>query len=525
MKFDVSVSNCNTAEYLLADKPAECIALRTLQGDFTYGSLQDASVEFSRMLIRSGLEKGDRVLLLSCNSFHWVAAYLGTLLAGMVCVPLPGSTAAKELLWIVSETEAKIAFVENRIRLRHQPFLTRAGVGVLYEAAPQARDYFSGMIGKDFQGRDYLQQVASPDLAALMYTSGSTGTPRGVMVSHGNIVANTESIIAALDLQKTDRIMVVLPFHYCFGASLLHTYLKVGATLVLDTRFAYPETVLQRMRETECTAFAGVPSHYQILLRNSSLARGKFPHLRALFQAGGHLAPTFLSELKDAVPGARIVVMYGQTEATARLSWLPSEMLATHPGSIGKAIPGVTLRVLDESGAEVSVGGVGEIVAEGPNIAQGYWRSVEETEKSFRNGRLYTGDLATVDGEGFLYIVDRFRNFVKCGGKRVSIRLIEDRLLECRELLEVAVVGVPDDILGEAIRAFVVPRFFDGDGFEDRLRSFCKKELESSLHPRDIIVVRQLPKSSSGKVLRAQLKSVSAEQDRNDSERTLVKVL
>lgn len=523
MKDVLSVSEWNTAEYLLSEKPADRTALRTLQGDYTYGSLQRASAEFCEILSQTGLKPGDRVLLLSANSFHWVAAYLGILRAGMVVVPLPGSMAAQELRWIAYETEAAAAFVERRLQPRHQAVLAGVGIKAFHEAGPGARTYFAGMGGRESVAAYHYQWVASADLAALMYTSGSTGTPRGVMVSHGNIIANTDSIVESLALQETDRMMVVLPFHYCFGASLLHTYLRVGATLVLDSRFAYPETILQRMQETECTAFAGVPSHYQILLRNTSLGKWQLPHMRSLYQAGGHLAPTFLSELQAALPSARIVVMYGQTEATARLSVLPPEMLATHPGSIGRAIPGVRLRVLDDADREVPAGEVGEIVAEGENITQGYWRDPEETAKSFRNGCLYTGDLATVDEDGFLYIVDRSRNFIKCGGTRISIRLIEDRLLEYQELLEVAVVGVPDDILGEAIRAYIVPRCFE-DGVADRMRAYCKKEMPLLFHPRDIVVVQALPKNSSGKLLRAQLRDIQANQERCDLVNGLAKV-
>ena len=191
-------------------------------------------------------------------------------------------------------------------------------------------------------------QVGSGDLAALMFTSGSTGQPRGVMVLHANIMANTQSIIQYLSLTADDRIMVVLPFHYCFGTSLLHTHLKVGATLVIDHRFLYPEGELQRMADTECTGLAGVPSHFQILLRRSSLKRRSFPHLRYVQQAGGYLAPVFIRELRKALPQTQVFIMYGQTEATARLSYLPPEFLDHKIGSIGKGIPGVRLQVLNE---------------------------------------------------------------------------------------------------------------------------------------------------------------------------------
>jgi len=341
-----------------------------------------------------------------------------------------------------------------------------------------------------------------------MFTSGSTGRPRGVMVSHANIMANTESILQYLDLTENDRIMAVLPFHYCFGTSLLHTHLRVGASLVIGSNFVYPEVVLQRMLDAECTGFAGVPSHFQLLLRNSSLRKKRFPHLRYVQQAGGHLAPAYLRELQEALPHTRIFVMYGQTEGTSRLSYLPPDLLEKKLGSIGKGIPGVRLRVLNESGGEVSQGEVGEIVAEGENVAQGYWRVPAESAVSFRNGMLYTGDHATVDHEGFIYIVGRAKDFVKCGGKRVSCRQLEEQLLEFEGLLEAAVVGMPDDILGEAVKAFIVPRTSDSKGLAARILRFCKERLPPQLVPREIVVLDALPKNTAGKVLKQDLRSL-----------------
>ena len=498
----------NTADFLLAGKPPDRVALRLLDGDFTYGDLSDASSEFASRLVNNGAAQGDRVIMLSGNSFHWVAAYLGILRAGMVCVPLPGTLSAQDLAYMVVHTEARLAFVQNQIAMKHAPTLAQFGVTMFRESENRASCYFEGTVSVKPQSPTVFPEVASSDLAALMFTSGSTGTPRGVMVSHRNIMANTNSIIEALSLQENDRMMVVLPFHYCFGTSLLHTYLRVGAMLVIDPRFMYPEVVVQQIQETECTSFAGVPSHYQILLRNSSLTKRSFPRLHSLLQPGVHLAVSLLQELQRTLPQTRIFVMYGQTEATARLSCLPPEALASKLGSIGKAIPGVTLHVITESGCDAAPGEIGEIVAEGDNITRGYWRAPEETANTFRDGRLYTGDLAKVDEDGFLYVVDRAKEFIKCGGIRTSCRQIEDSLLEYADLLEVAVVGVPDDVLGEAVRAFVVPRSSERDRFEERLRQFCKAKLARSFYPRDVVVVNTLPKNSSGKVLRAQLKNV-----------------
>jgi len=198
--------------------------------------------------------------------------------------------------------------------------------------------------------------------------------------------------------------------------------------------------------------------------------------------------------------------MYGQTEATARLSYLPPEFLDTKVGSIGRGIPGVRLRVLTESGEEVRPGDVGEIVAEGANVSRGYWCDPDETARTFRCGKLYTGDLATVDSEGFIYIVDRIKDFLKCGGQRVSCRQLEEQLLECDDLLEAAVVGVPDDVLGEAVKAFVVAREPALGGLRERLLVSCKKRMPPQLVPRDVVVLESLPKNGAGKVLKQSLR-------------------
>jgi acyl-CoA synthetase (AMP-forming)/AMP-acid ligase II len=198
--------------------------------------------------------------------------------------------------------------------------------------------------------------------------------------------------------------------------------------------------------------------------------------------------------------------MYGQTEATARLSCLPPERLDDKPGSIGKGIPGVRLRVINGAGHDVAPGETGEITAEGDNIARGYWGQSEESSKTFRNGRLYTGDLATVDEDGFIYIVGREGDFLKCRGERVSCHALESRLLELDDLHEAAVIGVPDDVLGEAVQVFVVPRSADTVDLADRVRAFCKRRMPSHLVPREIVVLPELPKSSAGKVLKQQLR-------------------
>jgi len=505
----------NVCDYLLEAKPGSRPALLTLAGEYTYGELRSAASSVAAFLLASGGKKGDRVLLLAESSFFWVASYLGIIRAGMVCVPLPAASAMNDLQYVLATTRPAFAFVESKIhaRLSNSPdWHGWNGIQVISDA-PATGSLGVRITLQDLQHQyppDSVLPISLPtagddDLAVLMFTSGSTGKPRGVMVSHRNIIANTNSIIEYLSLTSSDRIMAVLPFHYCFGTSLLHTHLKVGGSIVVEPRFMYPQVVLQRMKDTACTGFAGVPSHFQILLRRSNLANIDFPSLRYVQQAGGQLPPPFIQELRKALPGKQIFVMYGQTEATARLSYLSPELLEKKLGSVGRGIPGVNLSVLDENGNPVRPGETGEIVAEGKNVCQGYWH--EDDPGCFRNGKLYTGDLATIDEDGFIYILDRARDFLKCGGQRVSARQLENVLLEHKELLEAAVIGVPDEVLGEAALAYVVLRDPKSNLAVSELDAHCRRKLPPKFVPKDFVFLRSLPKNSAGKVLKSVLKN------------------
>lgn len=499
----------NIAHYLISGKEPGRTALNFLQSTVSYGELAAHAGQIAAYLVRCGAGQGDRVLLVGDNSLFWTACYLGTLQAGLVTVPVPANSLAGDLASILRTTGAKIVCAQTSMVTAHPAIFSGTHLVTDLDAFPVANALSQQSFLRLHTHLSPLTSYAAVgrnELAALMFTSGSTGRPHGVMMTHSNIVANTESIISYLSLSAQDRMMAVLPFHYCFGASLLHTHLRVGGEIVVDNRFMYPEAVLRRMIETKCTGFAGVPSHFQILLRNSSFKRKKFPDLRHVQQAGGHLAPTFVRELNESLPNTKIYVMYGQTEATARLSYLHPDVLETKPGSIGKGMPGVKLRVLDEQGRDVRPGEVGEIVAEGANVAMGYWQEPKESAAVFRNGSLYTGDLARVDEDGFIYIVDRAKDFLKCRGEKVSCRQIEEALLECDELVETAVIGIPDEVLGEAVKAFAVPLNKNIDGLEDRVASFCRARLPLHHVPKQIVVLPSLPKNSAGKVMKAALR-------------------
>jgi long-chain acyl-CoA synthetase len=304
--------------------------------------------------------------------------------------------------------------------------------------------------------------------------------------------------------------MAILQFYYCFGTSLLHTHLRAGGSLVLSNNFVYPETVLDLMEATECTGFAGVPSTYQTLLRNSTFPKRKIKSLRKMQQAGGKLQPVLIQELIAAVPNGEVFVMYGQTEATARLSYLPPTMLGTKLTSIGRGIPGVTLRVMNEEGVPVKPDEVGEIYAWGDNISPGYLDEPEASAQKFVDGVLHTGDLATVDEDGFIYIVDRKADFIKTYGYRVSSQQIENCIVELPAVVTAAVIGEPDLVRGEAIKAFVVLRA-GAQLTADDILAHCACHLANYMTPKDVVFIDQLPINAHGKIMKTELRKMVTE--------------
>jgi acyl-CoA synthetase (AMP-forming)/AMP-acid ligase II len=496
----------NVAEYLLSAGRDDDAAIIARSGATSYAELRTLVARVADALSLAGARAGDRVGLLAENSPYWVACYLAILRLGAVATPFPARLGGEKLRQLSALTDCRVLCLDA-LRLRqHGGELPPGSVVVTDDDTETLRlpEHVRALpLASSTTEAPDDAQLAPDDLASLMFTSGSTGEPNAVKVSHRNIVANTDSIIEYLGLRQDDRMLVLLPFDYCFGLSLLHTHLRVGGSVVLNNASHLAEDALDDLERFGCTGLAGVPAIYQHLLRRSSLKRRAFPALRHAQQAGGTLAPTLIEELRAAVPNARVFVMYGQTEATARLSYLPPERLDDKLGSIGRGIPGVTLEALDPAGAPVAPGEVGEIVASGENIALGYWVA-DPAKESFRAGKLYTGDLARVDDDGYFYITGRLSEFIKPSGHRISAKEIEDALIELPDVVEVAVVGVPDPIFGEAAKAYVVAREGSDLG-EKALVEHGKRRLPPYAVPRAIEFVSELPKNAHHKVIKRAL--------------------
>jgi long-chain acyl-CoA synthetase len=487
----------NTCDFLLARaRPGDVAIVEVANRSFTYRQLHEAVAALAAELAGAGLPAGSRVGLVGPNSFFWVASYLAVLKLGHVAVPLSERNGSAELRRRVDQVGCAAAFLDRRVPgdvaavLAAVPVITDEALRALPGVPPPSR------------GCDPHAD------AVLMFTSGTTAQPKVVRVTHANIQANTESICGFLELRSTDRILVVLPFSYCYGASLLHTHLREGASLVLSDSVAFPQTVVDLIETHGCTELAGVPSSYQLLLRASTFASRPLPSLRLLQQAGGKMAPEIIERLLAAQPSARLYVMYGQTEATARLAYVPPDRLPQKLGSIGTAIPGVELCVLDEEGRPVGPGQRGEIYARGPSISPGYLDDPEGTAEKFTPLGLRTGDVAVIDADGFLSVVDRMDDFIKSWGHRISSHEIEECALQLRGLDAAAAVGVADLEAGEAITLFVTPASSASVTAHDVIEH-CRRHLPRHKVPKRVVLVESMPLNTHGKVAKRRLRDLA----------------
>ena len=502
----------------------------------TYRQVNDAADGMAAFLNGRNVGLGDRVVLLMENSYEYIVAYYGILKAGAVAVPLSTDLKPDGLNPLLAELEPTAVISSTRFERLLQASdlsLPRLNTLIIHNPKLDWSNKFTNVfpfktsidpagynrhkipaqdqagcisrqpstVNRQPTNNKQNQPTNKTNLANIIYTSGSTGKPKGVMLTHGNIVANVNAICNYLQLTDDDIQMVVLPFFYVMGKSLLNTMVAVGGTLVINNKFAFPATVINQMIEEKVTLFSGVPSTYAYLLHRSPLksSADQLTCLRMVTQAGGHMARSLKKSLRAALPDhTRICVMYGATEASARLTWLNPECFDKKMDSIGRAIPGVTIRVMNDKGEELPHGQKGEIVASGPNIMQGYWRDADATTAVLDQNGYHTGDLGWQDEDGFICLDGRKDNLLKVGGHRINPQDVEDALLATQLAVEASVVGIPDALLGNRMIALVVP--LNGDADAEAIMASCATLLPRYKLPGDIKLVRSLPKNANGKV-------------------------
>ena len=354
------------------------------------------------------------------------------------------------------------------------------------------------------------ERAIEKDLAAILYTSGSTGKPKGVMLSHANVVAGSRIVSTYLEITETERILAVLPFSFDAGMNQLMTAFEKGGTLVL-INFIFAREIVNVLLKEHVTGLAGVPTLWSLLAQpNSTLNKLPLPHLRYITNTGGAMPQSVLGTLRQILPETKVFLMYGLTEAF-RSTYLPPEELDRRPTSMGKAIPDTEILVLNERGELCKPGEPGELVHRGPTVSLGYWNRPEDTAPVLRPNPLlppemgdcekvcYSGDIVKMDEDGFLYFIGRRDTMIKSSGFRISPTEVEEVLFQTGKLRGAAVIGIPDEVLGQVIKAFVVPR--DGEVLNaDALLELCAEKMPRFMLPKSVEVLGDLPKTSSGKV-------------------------
>jgi long-chain acyl-CoA synthetase len=489
------------------DHPAIC----TNQGRVSYAHFERFAAALADGFRRSGVCTGDRIAMALPNSAEAAIAIYGILRAGAVLVPLNPSIKTEKLSRVLADCEATV-LVCGSAMLTTAREASRKVPNLRVVVAEGPTDFTYGTTVPSSlltHGADQGGHVTEVDLAAIIYTSGSTGAPKGVMLTHRNMTFAVSSIASYLELNEDDRIISVLPLSFDYGLYQIFLAVSVGATLFLEPGIRYPGTLMSLMTQHRVTGLPGVPTLFQGLLGLPGVGDHRWPDLRFVTSTGAILPRSTSSALRRVFPHARLYSMYGLTECK-RATFLPPDELEKRPDSVGIPIPGTEAWVENARGLRCKPEEIGELMVRGPHVMQGYWNDPAGTASRLRPGRwawertLATGDLFRCDDEGFLYFVGRKDEIIKSRGMKVAPREIEDVLLSAPGVLEAAVVGVDDAILGQAVYAHVTPQ--EGQTLEERLlRRHCAERLEDYLVPKKIIVHKLLPRTANGKVDRRAL--------------------
>ena len=500
-----------------ASRFADKVALVDGARRSTYAQVDQLVNRFANLLRSRGLSRGERVVVYCDNSLEAVVAIFGTLRAGGVFSPVNPTTKVDKLAFILNNCRAAVIVTQYKLldvvreAMAHSPtvktcVVTDAGeidggenIVSMPTAMPAAATTVPCEPGIDI------------DLAMVIYTSGSTGFPKGVMMTHQNIVYAADSITTYLGNTPDDIILCVLPISFDYGLYQVLMTFRIGMTLILEKSFTFPQVVLKKLTDEKVTGFPVVPTIAAILLQLQNIKPGMFPYLRYITNTAAALPPAHIQRLCELFPNTKIFSMYGLTECK-RCTYLSPDQLKNRAGSVGKAIPNSEAWVVNEQDQRCKAGEVGELVIRGGHVMKGYWENPEATDRVLKPGPLpwekvlYTGDLFRTDEEGYLYFVGRKDDIIKTRGEKVAPKEVENVLYMLDGIKEAAVIGVPDVILGAAIKAVVV--LASGAKLSDKeIIRHCAGHLEDFMVPRVVEFRTELPKTASGKIRRSEVQA------------------
>ena len=469
----------------------------------TYAELDKLVDCASSGLCGAGIRKGDRVALILGNCPEFVIAYYGILRAGAVVVPINPAYTSGEISYILSNSQAQAVITHSSLESTMTPLREKLEQlkMVIYTESIDSEWTWEHLI-QVTEGIFESTSIDKDDLAVILYTSGTTGKPKGAMLSHRNLASNAAAMSQLAEFTEEDRIIAVLPMFHVFSiATCINIPIASGAAIVIVPKFS-PTDVINSIRREKATIFAGVPTMFSFLLQVLGATAKDFSSIRACFSGGASIPVELLHrfEEKFQVP---VLEGYGLSETAPVTAFNPLRG-TRKPGSVGIEIPEVKNKVVDPNGMEVPRGEIGELIVKGPNVMMGYLGMPEATSSALKDGWFYTGDLARMDEEGYIYIVDRKKDMILVGGYNVFPREVEEVLYQHPAIVETAVIGMPDKEYGEIVMAFVVTN--DEDITMDDILYFCQDKLAKYKLPKQVEFMKELPKNSTGKILKRALR-------------------
>ena len=475
----------------------------------SFAELDRRSTSVAQFLMAEGVATGDRVGILSGHDAHALVLFWGILKASAVVVWLNEQIAVDSLCAVIREAEPVMVFVKGEKLLQD---LEDRGNGLtrlvrLSEQAISAPK--AGSVGA------LLPEGNAEDLAAIVYTSGSSGTPKGVCLSHENLLAVVNSVIAHMPISSADSYLMVVPIHYIHGMMQLLVHAIAGATVHFADSFVFPRKIVDLLRTTGASGFSGVPYHFNALVRRGGFLDAQLPDLKWLTVTGGKLPREQIAEIQRAMPDVAFHIAYGQTECAPRATALQPDRVRRKPDSVGAAIPGVDVLLFSDDGCEVARGEVGEVVVQGPNVMQGYWRDPAGTAQVLDSqGRLHTGDLGRFDEEGDLFLVGRKSAMIKSAGERIVPEELEKVLTGHPAVADAVVVGVDDSLYGQRVVAHILLSQEYHEADKERtiaeVRDHCLTQLPFVRAPREYHCWKEFPKKANGKTDRTLLQTMAA---------------
>lgn len=479
----------------------------------SYAEFDGAVTRFASGLKQLGVKKGDHIALLLGNSPHFVISLYGAMRLGATVIPINPIYTPDEIGYILNNGDVKVIVALDLLlplAEKMEALLPQVESYIICESNPlnkvdvsanEKMKSFSDVISSGNLAFDE-PELFEDDVAVILYTSGTTGRPKGAMLTHKNLYSNARDIGEYLKMNHLDKVMTVLPMFHVFSLTVVvNAPLISGSTIIIVPKFS-PKEIFRLAKKYGVTVFAGVPTMYNFLHQYPDGDPNDFSTFRLCISGGSSLPVALLKNFEKKF-NVLISEGYGLSEASPVTCFNPLDR-PRKPGSIGTSILNVENKIVNELGEELPEGQVGELVVRGPNVMKGYYKMPEETAAAIRDGWLYTGDLARVDGEGYFYIVDRKKDMVIVGGFNVYPREVEEVLYEHPEVVEAAVIGAPDPEQGEVVKCFVVRK--NESLTEAELMEYCREHLAKYKLPKTIEFLEELPKNTTGKILRKALK-------------------